>query len=115
MNQTLGTHKRKFLFSVAGALSPHFVQHFADEFIKMAGMTPARKGRVDFYPYRGGGGKGFTAWFPLMESYLCIDVYDDLEETEILLSTCRPDRINLDALRNYLECRVGQVKEIGTL
>ena len=87
----------------------------AKDLIQLAGMTIARQGRVDKYPYEGKGGEGYTLYQPLCESYLVVDVYTDLEETEILLSTCRPDRINLDALRNYLECRVGQVKEIGTL
>lgn len=115
MSPTLGTHKRKFLFSVCAAISPHTVQLFADTFIRMAGMTPARTGRIDYYPYKGGGGEGFTAFFPLMESYLVVDVYDDLNESEILLSTCRPDRISLESLRSYIETHIGQVKEIGTL
>jgi hypothetical protein len=111
----LGSHKRKFLFSCAGVLSASDVDDFAKLFIKIAGMTPARPGRIDSYPYKGGGGEGFTGYFPLMESYLVVDVYIDLNETEVLLSTCKPDRINLNALVNCLSCRVGQVKEVGTL
>lgn len=112
---TLGTYKRKFVFSCAGIISAHTVHQFSEEFIRLAGMTPARPGRIDQYPYNGGGGVGYTAFFPLMESFLIIDVYTDLNESEITLSTCRPDRINLNALKNYLSCQVGDVKEVGTL
>ena len=111
----LGTHKRKFMFSCSGVLSVHGVTRFAETFIKMAGMNPARPGRIDHYPYNGGGGEGFTGFYPLIESYLVIDVYTDLNETEILLSTCKPDRVNLDALRNYLTCQLGEVREVGTI
>ena len=87
----------------------------AKEVIRLAGMTIARQGRVDNYPFEGKGGEGYTLYQPLCESYLVIDVYTDIGETELMLSTCRPDRINLDILRDYLERYVGQVKEIGTL
>jgi S-adenosylmethionine/arginine decarboxylase-like enzyme len=96
-------------------LSATSVNEFAGEFIKLAGMTSARAGRIDKYPYNNGGGEGFTGFFPLVESYLMIDVYTDINETEILLSTCKPERINVDTLRNYLVCQVGPIKEIGTL
>ena len=111
----LGQHKRKFLFSCAGILSASNAYCFAEEFIALAGMKKAREGRIDPYPYNGGGGEGYTMFQPLMESYLMIDVYTDINNTEVLLSTCKPERINLDALINYLACRIGKVKEVGTL
>ena len=115
MTDILGTHKRKFVFSCAGTISVHAVQSFSAEFIRMAGMTPARPGRIDHYPYNGGGGKGFTGFFPLMESFMVIDVYTDLNETEITLSTCKPERLNLDALKTYLTCQLGEVREVGMI
>jgi hypothetical protein len=111
----LGTHKRKFVFSCSGVILQKAVNSFAKQFIKVAGMNPARPGRIDPYPFNGGGGAGYTGFFPLMESYLMIDVYTDINETEVLLSTCKPDRINIDALRNYLACQIGPVKEVGTI
>ena len=115
MTETLGTHKRKFVFSCGGVLSPHAVSSFCEKFIRIAGMNPARPGRIDHYPYNGGGGEGFTGFFPLMESFLIIDCYTDLNETEITLSTCKPERLNLDALKNYLTCQLGEVREVGTI
>lgn len=115
MKQDLCQHKQKFVFLCAGVLSESSAEDFAKGFIEIAGMTPARSGRIDRYPYRGGGGIGYTAFFPLMESYLIIDVYDDLNETEILLSTCKPERINLYALQTNLRCRIGLVKTTATL
>lgn len=78
-------------------------------------MNPARPGRIDHYPYNGGGGEGYTAFYPLMESYLIVDVYTDLHEIEILLSTCCPERLNLDALCNYLTCQLGEVRGVKTI
>ena len=111
----LGTHKKKYIFSCAGIVEERHVIQVAERIIYLAGMTPARPGRVDPYPYRGGGGEGYTAFFPLMESFLIMDVYTDIGETEILLSTCKPERVNLEALRNYLSCQIGEVKEVGVL
>lgn len=115
MNPTLGTFKRKFVFSCNGTLRENMAEDFAKEFISRAGMHPARKGRIDRYPYKDSGGVGWTGFFPLTESFLIIDVYDDLQEVELTLSTCKPERIDLDILTNFLRCQIGQVKEIGTL
>lgn len=111
MQTVLGTHKRKFVFSVMGTLPENMAEDFAKEFIKRAGMNPARRGRIDRYPYRGGGGVGWTGYFPLMQSWMMIDVYDEINETEITLSTCCPDRVNLDVLENYIKCQLGPLKE----
>lgn len=114
MTPTLGTYKRKFIFSVCGILPENMAEDFAKEFISRAGMTPARKGRFDKYPYNGKGGEGFTFYQPLCESYAVIDVYTNLNETEILLSTCKPERINLDVLSMFIRCQIGHVKEVTT-
>ena len=122
-NQTLGTHKEKYLFQSQGVISPRQGRLLASSIISLAGMTPARRGRIDGYPYEpslwkrlwnalrrrmsGGGGVGWTGFFPLMESYLNIDVYTDISEVEILLSTCKPERIHLDKIVNHLECHIG--------
>ncbi len=94
METVLGSEKVKFLFVCRGAPSPKEMYHIATAVITCAGMTAARKGRIERYPYRGKGGKGYTLWRPLMESYLVADVYTDLNETEILISTCKPERID---------------------
>jgi hypothetical protein len=78
-------------------------------------MSPARRGRIDIYPYRGGGGIGFTGFFPLKESYLIIDVYSDISEVEILLSTCKPERLDLPKLRNFLLCQIGQITKESSI
>lgn len=114
MSPTLGTYKRKFIFSCCGILPENMAEDFAKEFIQRAGMTPARRGRIDRYPYRGGGGNGWTGFFPLKESYMVIDVYEDLNETEILLSSCKPERIVLNILTAFIKVHIGQVKEVAT-
>ena len=115
MSQTLGSTKRKFVFSCEGIISTHLAHLFAESFIELAGMTSARKGRIDHYPYKGGGGEGYTGFFPLMESFLILDVYIDLNHTEILLSTCKPDRFPLEAIINFLNKKVGSTRLIGAL
>ena len=123
MTQILGTNKEKLLFCSRGPLSRGRGRHLASHLISLAGMTQARKGRIDPYPYEpnfwkrlwnwlsrhssGGGGKGWTGLFPLMESYLIIDVYDDINEVEILLSTCKPERISMEIITSYLERLIG--------
>jgi len=103
----LGTEKAKLLWTCRGILARREARRFARHFIRRAGMTPARQGRIDPYPYRGGGGLGWTGWFPLMESYLIIDVYTDLGETEVLLSTCEPGRLDRWALLAFLGESIG--------
>lgn len=79
------------------------------------GMTPARTGRIDEYPYRKGGGCGYTAFFPLMESYLIMDAYSDLNETEVLISTCVPDRLHPDDVTYLLSKLIGPTVYRGSL
>ncbi len=108
----LGQVKAKFVWVSKGILPAQMMMVVAERIIKAAGMTLARDGRVDWYPYKGGGGKGYTLYQPLMESYLIADVYTDLGETEILLSTCKPERIDLDQIHGILENNVGQTERI---
>jgi S-adenosylmethionine/arginine decarboxylase-like enzyme len=111
----LGSHKQKIVFSCRGILPVTKARRFAKHFIRLAGMTPARKGRIDSYPFNHGGGFGFTGFFPLIESYLMIDVYTDLNETEILLSTCKPEKLDLPKLRRYLSKQIGPIFKEGCL
>lgn len=123
MTQILGSQKEKFRFTCRGQLPKRFGRTLASRLIFLAGMTPARRGRIDHYPYEpnfwkrfwnalirrisGRGGKGWTGFFPLMESYLIIDVYDDINEVEMLFSTCHPERFNMPKMVNYLNCKIG--------
>lgn len=75
-------------------------------------MSPARTYRVDTYPYQGGGGQGFTLFQPLKESYAIADVYYDLTETEILISTCKPERMNIEAVIMIMTTEIGPIKEV---
>ena len=107
MTQILGSQKEKFLFTCQGVISPGQMREVALKVIRFAGMTPAREHPIDFYPYEGGGGEGYTLFQPLMESYLIADVYTDLNETEVLISTCKPDRLHLEALISFLSKEIG--------
>lgn len=105
----LGTTKKKFVYLCEGNPGPKVMFALAHQIIAFAGMTPARKGRIDKYPYQGGGGKGYTLYQPLMESYLVADVYSDLNQTEITLSTCKPERINQAAMEIFMQRLIGPV------
>lgn len=115
MSQTLGMEKRKFLFLCSGKLPIGEVSHVITNLIRFIGMTPAREPRLDVYPYKERGGVGYTGFFPLMESYILVDVYTELEQIEILLSTCKPDRTVPRCIVSFLEKGIGPTKFIGTL
>jgi hypothetical protein len=115
MSQTLGLEKRKFLFSCSGMLSIEEASHIITNLIKFIGMTPAREPRFDEYPYLKRGGVGYTGFFPLMESYIVVDAYTELNQIEILLSTCKPDRMVPCCIISFLEKEIGITKFIGTL
>ena len=104
----LGDNKAKFLFTCQGWTAPEFVHSLLQRLVELIGMTPARKHQIDHYPFNGGGGEGFTAYFPLMESYAVMDVYYDLNQTELLISTCMPDRLLVDVVKSFLTEQIGQ-------
>jgi hypothetical protein len=104
----LGDNKAKFLFTCQGWVPPAEMRALAIKLVELIGMTPARSHPLDDYPYRGGGGDGYTLFQPLMESYLVVDVYYDLNETELLISTCMPDRLEVDVVKSFLDERIGQ-------
>jgi len=112
---TLGLEKRKFLFLCHKAISIKEIQALIEHLINYIGMTPARKPRLDTYPYKKRGGKGYTGFFPLVESYVMVDVYDELNQTEILLSTCKPDRTHPTVIIQFLNREFGPSEFIGTL
>lgn len=103
----LGENKSKFLFVSQGWVAPMEMRRLALQLIKLIGMTPARNHLVDDYPFQGGGGDGYTLFQPLMESYLVVDVYYDQNETEILISTCIPERLNLAVVLDFLGEEIG--------
>lgn len=115
MSQVLGLEKRKFLFVCQGVLDQAKISHEMNCLICFIGMTPARDCRIDEYPYKGKGGRGYTGFFPLMESYLMVDVYTDLNQTEILLSTCKPERLIPSAVTSLLSKLIGPTQFIGTI
>lgn len=125
----LTTPKQKFVWVSQGTLPPCAMLRVALMVIQAAGMTPARRARVDRYPYggswwrhllyllgfqqRAGGGRGYTMFQPLMESYLMVDVYTDNNETEILLSTCKPERTDLNRIKQLLVKNLGPTERIA--
>jgi len=111
----IGNTKKKYLFVAKGTLNEGRAFVFAREIIEAAGMTPARQGRIDPYPYLGHGGIGWTGYFPLVESYLMIDVYADYDYTEILLSTCKPERVRVSSLEELIADRIGPIVHMETI
>ena len=104
---SLGTNKTKFMFVSQGWLAPDMARTVIKQLVKVIGMTPARDHQIDSYPYQGGGGVGYTLFQPLMESYVVMDVYYDQDETELLISTCMPDRLLVDVVKSFLGEQVG--------
>jgi hypothetical protein len=105
---SLGDNKVKFLFSSQGYLAPADMRRVSLELIERIGMTPARSHPVDDYPLPNGlGGQGYTLFQPLTESYLVVDVYYDKNETELLISTCMPERLMVDVVKSYLGEQIG--------
>ena len=102
-----GDNKAKFLFLCQGWVPPADMRHVALNLVKFIGMTPARNHPLDDYPYLGQGGNGYTLFQPLMESYLVVDVYYDLNQTELLISTCMPDRLEVAAVISFLGKEIG--------
>ena len=115
MTQTLGTHKKKFLFSCRGVVPQVKLPAVAKNIINFIGMSAARPGRIDAYPYENGGGIGYTGFFPLKESYIIMDAYSDLNETEVLISTCVPDRMDPELVSVYLSKLIGPTIYRGSL
>jgi hypothetical protein len=109
MTQILGKEKIVFGWTCQGAPGIKEMFGISREIIRAAGMTPARHGRVDKYPYLGGGGRGHTQFHPLMESYFIPDVYRDLQETKIILATCLPERLHEDSIKELLMRLIGPV------
>lgn|SRR5512135_758267 len=104
----LGDNKAKFLFVSRGWIPPAEMRRLALDLIERIGMTPARSHPLDDYPYRGSGGNGYTLFQPLTESYLVADVYYDRKETEILISTCMPERLDVDSVVEFLNVEIGE-------
>jgi len=116
MAQLLGLEKRKFLFLCESYIPRANIIETVKRLIDFIGMTPARTPRIkDKYPYKGRGGIGYTSFHPLMESYIVVDAYKDLNHMEILLSTCKPDRAHPSAIICFMNREFGPTKFIGTL
>ena len=111
MSQILEPPKKVFEFHCRGIHGPMGMWEVIQKLIRLVGMTPARKGRIDRYPWRGGGGSGFTIYQPLVESYCMVDVYYDSKHTHIVLSTCKPERVDLVVVNVFLAEQIGPVIE----
>ena len=111
MSQILEPPKKVFEFHCRGIHSPMGMWEVIQKLICLVGMTPARKGRIDRYPWRGGGGSGFTIYQPLVESFCTADVYYNSKLTYIVLSTCKPERVDLVAVHGFLSEQIGRVFE----
>lgn len=115
MEFSLGMEKRKFLFQCMGVLKQDQARDVIKNFIAFIGMTPARHPRIDTYPFEEGGGEGYTGFFPLMESYIVVDVYTNLSHTEILISTCKPERLTIPGVLAFLNKNIGKTQFMGVL
>ena len=104
---SLGDNKTKFLFRCQGWVAPDMARGVLRKLVHFIGMTPARDHPIDHYPFEGGGGEGFSLFQPLKESYAVMDVYYDTNESELLISTCMPDRLKVGAVIAFLGKEIG--------
>lgn len=78
-----------------GVLSPQQTIYVLLQVIAFIGMNPGRPARVDFYPYIGAGGRGYTVYQPLTDSYITADVYEEdiygnlVNQTVVILASCK--------------------------
>ena len=131
--EVLGETRMKFVFVSQGVVPRGQIRRVARNVINFVGMTPARRGRIDGYPFEsrwwkricnwftgwhsGGGGKGYSGFFPLVESWLLWDDYRNLErgETEITISTCKPERLDPIAVCALLSKEIGPTEFLGAI
>ena len=86
----LGTRKQIGGWTCQGTPPSMEIEEIALAIIKLIGMNPARGGRLDEYPYHGLGGVGYTFYQPLTDSYIVFDVYSEIDETKVVLASCKP-------------------------
>ena len=132
--EVLGKTRMKFVFISQGAVPRGQIRRVARNVINFVGMTPARRGRIDSYPYErriwrkvwnwlsgfasGAGGQGYSGFFPLVESWLFWDDYRNLGkqgETEITISTCKPERLDPIAVCALLSKEIGPTEYLGSI
>ena len=130
----LGENRKIFPFVCQGVVPYGQIRRVARNLICFIGMTPARRGRIDGYPYEprlwkrvcnwftgwpsGGGGRGYSGFFPLMESWLLWDDYRDVGErgeTEIAISTCKPERLSISEVCGFLTTEIGPTEFLGAI
>lgn len=109
------TVKQVDQWPLQGTLPPDKMLKVLLRVITLVKMTPARKARIDWYPYQkclwkrfwnwilgpkmaypGTGGWGYTLYQPLTESYITADVYERtlegelVNQTMVILASCKP-------------------------
>ena len=129
-----GNTRMKFVFVSQGTVPRRQIRRVARNVINFVGMTPARRGRIDGYPYEsrlwrkiwnwfsgfksGTGGNGYSGFFPLTESWLLWDDYrniGELGETEITISTSKPERLIPEAVCALLSKEIGPTDYLGSI
>ena len=132
--EVLGANRMKFVFVSQGTVPYGQIRRVARNVISFVGMTPARRGRIDEYPYEprlwkricnwftgwysGKGGNGYSGFFPLVESWLMWDDYRDVGEhgeTEITISTCMPARLSISEVCGFLTTEIGPTEYLGSI
>lgn len=87
--------KRLHQWCCHGVLSPESVSVVLLQVINFVGMQPGRKRRIDKYPFKKKGGKGYTVYQLLTDSYITADAYEvDIEgntvnQTVVILASCK--------------------------
>jgi hypothetical protein len=76
--------------TVKGDISPQEVNYLTAVISKKIGMTLAPGGTLCSYPTdEDKGGEGFTFFQPITESFICWDVWDDLEGAYLVICSCK--------------------------
>jgi hypothetical protein len=102
-------------FSVISFIDRHMdekkCETFIDTIINSVEMKRAYNSVSFHYPYKGKGGKGFTYFQPITESYMAMDYWKDLGGGYFIICSCKKFSLNnvLKIFRNY-DIRILNIK-----
>jgi len=114
MTQTTGKQELMAWYLLDGSIVGDNLVKFAKELTKLCGMTPDRTYDLREYPNPDGlGGEGWQLYFPWVESWLIVGTWPEHNLVRVALSTCSVAKLNLPAIRKFMEVTVGEVRSFG--
>ena len=75
--------------TVRGNLLPEKCNRYTSVICEKIGMTLAHKASLYQYPLNGKGGNGFTFFFPITESFITWDTWNDFGGAYLVIASCK--------------------------